>query len=88
MPRVPRLTNDEHLHDKSDEHVYRVHHGMDPLTGEPLRGTEVNHDECGCAHCVAYVETDPEILTAAREAWKLAKENPGAPKKVSKRRAA
>lgn len=80
-----KLTRDEHLHDKTPEHVYRVHHGLDPETGLPVRGNaEPAEDECFCAHCVAHVEQDPEILAAAKEAY--AKGPKEAKSKASKRR--
>jgi hypothetical protein len=70
MPRKPVLTDDTHLHEETPEHVYRLHHGRDPQTGEALRGvTEVAEDECGCAHCVAHVEGDETVLTEARTAF-------------------
>jgi len=70
MPRKPVLTNDEHLHEKTPEHVYRIHHGLDPQTGEPVRGNaEPAEDECGCAHCVSHVEQDESVLTDAKAAW-------------------
>jgi hypothetical protein len=69
MPRKPLLTNDDHLHDKSAEHVYRVHHGLHPETGEAVRGNaQVAEDECGCAHCVSHVEGDETVLAEAKEA--------------------
>jgi hypothetical protein len=68
MARVPRLTKDNHLHSLSAEEVYRIHHAMDQHTGEPLPGAQVNHDECGCAHCVSHVEQNPQVLADAQAA--------------------
>lgn len=86
----PKLTKDEHLHSLTDEQVYRIHHGMDPATGEAIRGVthvdgvaQTGNDECSCAHCVSFTNDDPEILDDAREAFATAAQDKG--KKGSQR---
>ena len=86
MARQPQLTDDTHLHGKTAEQVYRIHHAMNPETGDPLPGVEVNDDECGCAHCVSHVESDPAVLDAARETFKANEGKQQLKQKVSKGR--
>jgi hypothetical protein len=64
--KAPKLTGDKRLHSLSAERVYRIHHGLNPETGDPLPGTQEHDDDgCACAHCVSHVEGDPDILMAA-----------------------
>lgn len=42
---------------KTDEQIYRAHHGLDETTGKLLPGTNAVHEGkgCECDHCSAYV---------------------------------
>lgn len=84
--RKPQLTPDEHLHSFTAEQVYRIHHGLDPETGKELRGVEVSHDECGCAHCVSFVEKDEKVLAEAQENYVADKAAAASRPKKSKQR--
>jgi hypothetical protein len=72
--KAPKLTRDEHLHSLSAERVYRIHHGLNPETGDPLPGTQEHDDDgCECAHCVSHVNEDPKILADAVDEFNSAK---------------
>jgi hypothetical protein len=72
--KAPKLTTDEHLHKLKPEQVFRVHHGLNVETGEPLPGTEAesNGAGCACAHCVSHTEEDPKILADAVDVYNAA----------------
>lgn len=86
MAKIPKLTKDKHLHALSAEQVYRIHHGMNPETGEPNPGAEVTHDECGCAHCVSHFEQNPQVLEDARARFAASPAAESAETRLSKTR--